>query len=293
MVGYSGGPDSMALLHALQHAAGALELDLAAVHVDHGVRGDSAAHAEGASRFAAELGVPYEVVRVRARGRGENALRQARYAALEAAAVRLGAHSIALGHTATDQAETVLLHLLRGSGVGGLAGMRVRDGLRFRPLLEVSRAAVEAHCARHGMLPLRDPSNDDASFTRNRVRHELMPLLEKRFNPRVQAALGRLANAAYDEHAVVLALAEDWITERDGAMPREAFRGLLPAVQLEVLRSAWLKAAGGQRPGGAARLNQAVRLARGKRRGVIQLGSGLELHADAEQLRVLRPGPPV
>ena len=287
VVAFSGGPDSTAMLHALSRSSGALSLRLHAVHVDHGLRPASAEQAARAARFAAELGVEVEVVGVRPRGTGEDAARRVRHAALERVALRQGAHSIALGHTAGDQAETVLLHLLRGSGVAGLGAMSRRDGLRFRPLLDVTREQVDAYCGREGLAPELDESNNDMAFTRNRVRHELIPLLEARFNPRVQEALARLARAARDAHEVVRMVAGEWLSLRAGALPRREFVALPAAVQVEVLRTAWAAASGAaQIPGGAARIEQALRLVRTGRSGMIQLGAGFELLADVQQLRI-------
>ena len=287
VVAFSGGPDSSAMLHALVRASAALRLQLHAVHVNHGLRPGSSGDADHAARFASDLGVPIEVVRVAPRGRGEEAARRARHAALEAVATRYGAHSIALGHTAGDQAETVLLHLLRGSGILGLAAMAPRDRLRFRPLLEISRQQVDSYCARHRLDPVLDESNSDPSFTRNRVRHELIPMLETRFNPRVQEALVRLARIARDEHDVVCRTADEWLVRHGGAVPRAAYRALPRAVQAEILRQAWTDASGsGCALGGASGIDQALRLARGNASGMIQLGVGFELHADDQELQV-------
>ena len=289
VVALSGGPDSSALLHALWRASAGLRLSLVAVHVDHGLRPEAAAQAAHAARFAAELQLPVEIVRVAPQGRGEDAARRVRHRALEAVAARLRAPSIALGHTAGDQAETVLLHILRGSGMQGLGAMSRRDGLRFRPLLEVTRDQVQAYCARQALAPVHDASNDDLRFSRNRVRHELIPLLESRFNPRVSEALGRLARVARDEHLVVELAARAWLARQapEGAIPRREWLLLPAAVQVQVLREAWASVSGAHRlPGGAARIDQALRLARGRRSGMIQLGGGFELHADDRQLQI-------
>lgn len=292
VVGYSGGPDSTALLHGLWRASKRLGLDLHAVHVDHGLRTGSALDAEAARAFCAEIGVPLRVVVGRPRGRSEDAARDARHAALEKAAVELGAQTIALGHTADDQVETVLLHLLRGAGLEGVAAMAPREGPRFRPLLDTWRDQVEAYCSRHGLRPVHDETNDDPGFTRNRVRHELIPLLEQRFNPRAREAILRLATAARDEHDAVVAFAASWRETRGAVMPREEFNALPVAVRVEVLRSTWARAAGLQRPpGDAARLRQATRLIGGSGPGMIQLGSGFEVLVHGHQFEIRRrPG---
>ncbi|MDP9325381.1 MAG: tRNA lysidine(34) synthetase TilS, partial [Candidatus Dormibacteraeota bacterium] len=131
VVALSGGPDSTALLHSLDRGAPALGLRLTAAHLDHGVRRESRRDAKRVAEICAEIGVPLVAERVDGgRSRSENTLRRARYRFLEAAAMAAGAGTIALGHTADDQAETVLLHLIRGAGLEGLAAMPVREGLR-------------------------------------------------------------------------------------------------------------------------------------------------------------------
>jgi tRNA(Ile)-lysidine synthase len=292
VVGYSGGPDSTAMLHGLWRASKRLRLDMHAVHVDHRLRAESGLDAQAAAAFCAELGVPLRVVAARPRARSEEAARAVRHAALEKVASELGAETIVLGHTADDQVETVLLHLLRGSGLEGIAAMSPREGRRFRPLLAVWREQVEAYCTRHGLRPIRDASNDDPGFTRNRVRHELIPLLEDRFNPRAREAVLRLAGAARDEHDAVVAFAATWLEGRLGALPREQFNALPVAVRVEVLRATWARAAGLARPpGDAARLAQATRLIGGSAHGMIQLGSGFELLVRGHQFEIRRqPG---
>ena len=139
--------------------------------------------------FCASLGVPLVSRRRVPENRSEEAARDLRYAHLEEVAAEAGATTIALGHNADDQAETILMHLIRGSGLEGLAAMQVREGLRFRPLLQTWRRDIEEHCRRHRLQPVEDASNRDPRFTRNRVRHQLLPLLES-FNPGVKAEPG-------------------------------------------------------------------------------------------------------
>ena len=176
VVGCSGGADSLALLVLAVDAA----LDPIAVHVDHGVRDGSAAEADTVAEAAARLGARFDARRVSV-NRGPNLearARTARYDALECARAEHGASAVLVGHTADDQAETVLLNLLRGSGSSGLAGMPSRRGHIVRPLLGIRRAELRALCAQRGLVPVSDPSNQDLSFRRNRIRHEVIPLLE-------------------------------------------------------------------------------------------------------------------
>ena len=290
VVAFSGGPDSSALLHALSRGAASLGLDLLAVHVDHGLRPASAAAAEAASTVAARLGVAVEVHRARLQGGGEDAARGARYRVLEGVAARVRASTIAVGHTADDQAETVLLHLLRGSGLEGLAAMAPREGLRFRPLLGTWREQVEAHCAHYGLEPTHDETNDTTRFARNRVRHELIPLLEAAYNPRAREALLRLAESARDEHAVVTGAARRFLRRHASPYPLAAFNRLEAAVRVEVLRLAWASTAGLPGPAGdAARLRQALEVLAAGRAGMIHLGRGFELLVHTDDFEIRRP----
>ena len=175
VVGCSGGPDSTTLL-AVAIAAG---LEPVAVHVDHGLRKGSAAEADVVERAAKALGASFRAYGAHV-GPGTNVeerARDARYAALERAADAVGAESILVGHTADDQAETVLLAVMRGSATAGLAGMAVRRGRVVRPLLGVRRAATEACVRSLGTEVVHDPMNDDRSYRRAWVRHEALPLL--------------------------------------------------------------------------------------------------------------------
>lgn len=200
LVGLSGGSDSLALAAAVAFEAPKAGLMAAAVVVDHGLQAGSADVAARAAASAEALGLPARVVRVDVGREGgpEAAARNARRAALRAAAVEAGAAALVLGHTLDDQAETVLLGLARGSGAVSLAGMSPtrtdEDGLRWlRPLLSVRRATTRAACAAEGLTPWDDPHNLDRRFLRVRVRHDVLPLLETELGPGVAEALARTA----------------------------------------------------------------------------------------------------
>jgi tRNA(Ile)-lysidine synthase len=290
VVALSGGPDSSTLLHALVRASSALRLSLLAVHVDHGLRAGSSAEAAASVAFAGELGVASTVHRVRPRSSAEDAARRARYRVLERVAADHGAQTIALGHTADDQAETVLLHLLRGAGLEGIAAMAAREGLRFRPLLGTWREQVERYCVRNHLDPVRDPSNDTDAFARNRVRRGLLPLLEQEYNPRAREALVRLALAARQEHEVVAGTARRWLRAHPAPHPLQPFNRLLPGVRIEVLRQAWTAARGAGPPAGEAdALRQAIRWLESGRRGMIHLGARFELVVDGKSFEIRVP----
>jgi len=215
-VACSGGPDSAALAHACMALARGGRLGpVTLLHVDHGLREDAGRDAEVVRALALQGGsrAVIRAARVdRERASLEAAARDARYAVLDGLAVELGLRWIVVAHTASDQAETVLMRLMRGTGVFGLAGIPAVRGIYLRPLLGVTRAEVEAYCGRFEVMTAADPMNRDEAFLRNRVRHTWLPAL-RRENPRIDEALCRLAGAAADERAV-LAYAADMLLER-------------------------------------------------------------------------------
>ncbi len=205
----SGGPDSVAMLHGLLELKEGLHIQLAVAHLDHGFRDESAAEAEFVRRMAESLGLPFYTekagLKERLAGQSVNrqaAARAARYDFLERAADVLHANKIAVAHTADDQAETVLMRLIRGSGMSGLAGIppvRTVDRRSLgrplgvvRPLIYVSRSEVERYLAESNIASVTDPSNLKNVYLRNRIRLELLPVLGT-YNPRVLEALARSA----------------------------------------------------------------------------------------------------
>ncbi|MEM6328459.1 MAG: tRNA lysidine(34) synthetase TilS, partial [Bacteroidota bacterium] len=196
VVGASGGVDSTVLLRIL-HGEG---VPVVAVHVDYGLRPESAEDAAFVTAMATTLGVPVVVrqVALPASGNRQEAAREARYAVFRAVAEAEGFDTVAVGHTATDQAETVLLHLLRGAGQAGLGGMReeraLSPGLRLvRPLLGTTRHEVEAFARDQGWTWREDASNATDAYRRNRLRHRVLPLLEEEGGP---GTIRRIADAA-------------------------------------------------------------------------------------------------
>jgi tRNA(Ile)-lysidine synthase len=195
LVAVSGGPDSMALLHVLAGLRRRGAFGLFAHGVDHGLRAGAAAELDLAEGFARSLDVPFSRTRVAVAHGGnlQARARDARWAALRAEATRVGADRIATGHHADDRAETVLMRILRGTSVRGLAALPAVDAERIRPMIRARRRDVEAHLARHGIPSASDPSNRDPRFLRTRVREEILPALE-RLSPRVVEHLCALAD---------------------------------------------------------------------------------------------------
>ena len=190
-VGCSGGPDSMALADAAIDVAGAT--NVVVITIDHGLQPNSADIAERVATWARGRGASSLIERVHTRATEADA-RDARYAALDRLADRLGVVAVLLGHTARDQAETVLMRILRGTGPAGLAGIPAQRGLYVRPLLAIDRADIAAYVAERQLPVWLDPMNDDPRFLRTRIRNEILPAL-RRENPQLDAALTRLASA--------------------------------------------------------------------------------------------------
>ena len=314
VVALSGGPDSVALVHLLLELQRAGELTLAGVaHFNHQLRGDEAAADEAfCVAMAAALGLPIETGRgdvraiARAEGRSlEDAARTVRYAFLEHAADRLGAHVIAVGHSRDDQAETFLLRLIRGAGPRGLAGILPRAGRIVRPLLEVRRSELRDYAASHHLASRDDATNADVSIPRNRVRHELMPYLEREFSPGITDVLAREADIAREDEdylsreaidlTTLIVLTKEARTAGAGAssivrVDAAALSTLHPALATRVARHALTTAASG----GFIGFDQIARFlafAREARPGQALSLPGLQAVRDASGV-VLGPEPP-
>jgi tRNA(Ile)-lysidine synthase len=199
LLALSGGPDSQALLHVLARLARRFSFELVAHGVDHGLRPEAQSELDLAAELCRSLGVPFTRTRVNvAAGSNLQArARTARYKALAAAKKKLGASAIATAHHADDRAETVVLRLLRGTGLGGLAVLPPRAGDLIRPFIRARRKDIALHLARHSLPHARDPSNVDRRFLRVRVREEVLPLLES-LSPNVVDNLNALADEHYE-----------------------------------------------------------------------------------------------
>jgi len=241
----------MALLHVLFKLAGELEIELVAAHFNHCLRPEADQEEAFVRRKVEALGLPLvrgrEDVRALKRSWGrslEETARLARYRFLEEVRENYGLTKIALGHHLLDQAETVLINILRGSGLSGLKGMEpVRDERYIRPLLYISPPEIAAYLAREGIEFCTDRSNWDERFLRNRVRHRLIPLLEREFNPRLVNTLSRMADILRIEDEFLAAVAEAALrdlrlhsTGDDEYISNEGLRKLAPAVRKRVVK---------------------------------------------------------
>lgn len=268
VVGVSGGADSVCLLHVLAMARQVLEIDLHVAHLDHQLRGvEAKADADYVSGVAQSLGIPCTVeqrdvaaYRQEAKCSVEEAARELRYSFLASVAGRVGASRIAVGHTRDDNVETILMHIVRGTGIDGLCGLApccplpgvrqclpgtvVQGDLRVvRPLLEVSRREAVDYCEEHGLGPRIDSSNLSPEFLRNRLRLDLLPLL-RQYNPSIDQALLRLAGLAGEDMSFIQQQVADlWDQvarheENAVRLDREEAAKLPAALQRRLLRAA-------------------------------------------------------
>lgn len=258
VVAVSGGPDSVCLLHIMVGLRDELNMKLHVAHLNHQLRGaESEADAQYVYNLAQQLGIPATIeqrdvksYQVQRHLSLEEAAREVRYAFLAQVAGSIGADRVAVGHTIDDHIETILLHLVRGTGTRGLRGLlpssrwqSAGDSLTvIRPLLPVSRDETVSYCHYHQLMPRLDTSNLSLSLLRNRVRHQLLPLL-KSYNPRVAEALLRTARIAVDDLAFLdkeIKRLRPEIIQKQGStiiLDRERFDGLLPALKRNLLRA--------------------------------------------------------
>lgn len=248
VVACSGGPDSLVLADVLARWQPKYRLRLVIAHFEHGIRG--AASREDAAfvrSWCEEKHLPFameaaDVPRL-AREAGtsvETMGRELRYAFLERVRLERGMDVIATAHHADDQAETVLMHILRGTGLQGLAGIRPRRGCIIRPLLGVTKADILAYAEQAGLNPREDVTNAMADCLRNRVRLELLPHLRQSYNPAITRALCQLADIAADEQELALGHVPAMYLPLDC----QAFRRLGTPSQRIVVRRLWQEATG-------------------------------------------------
>lgn len=206
IVAVSGGPDSLALLHILWEIREEYGISLVVGHLNHGLRPEAEKETSFVRNIANRLGIPFHWKKADVRRRQldhklslQEAAREIRYEFLLAASRKYGAERIALGHTADDQAESLIMRFLRGAGTRGLAGIPPkRDEIFIRPLIRTWRAEIISYLEERGIDFLSDPSNRSLRYLRNRIRHELLPILE-RYNPRIRQTLVQMAERSREE----------------------------------------------------------------------------------------------
>lgn len=291
VVGVSGGADSMALLHVL-HTWRDHALRVIAVHIHHGLRGEEADRDEALVRsYCAENGIDCVVERADVRALAEEwnvgteeAGRRVRYDAFERIRTDKNADVIATAHNADDAAETVLMHILRGCGVGGLCGIPAKRGRIVRPLLDCSRAEIETYCAENGVPYIVDSTNADPTYTRNRVRHQLLPLLRE-MNPSVTSALARLRTSAVQDETFFAALAERALADahlEDGSLSRTAFLQQEKSVRVRMWKTLLLQSGCESY---SERHIDALEAALSADRGTVHLADGYSVCVSADRVK--------
>ena len=309
VVAVSGGPDSLALVHALHTLRYELGLRLHTAHLDHGLRPEaSAKDADFVRETMQTLRVPLTLHKVdvsefsrERRLSLEDAARRLRYQFLSKVAADEGADAVAVAHTLDDQAETVLMHILRGSGLTGLRGMQV-DSTRlisgrmmrlFRPLLSVPKSQTLAFCADKSLEPRFDDSNLSLQFTRNRIRLDLMPSLEE-FNPSIKLALTRLAHSVSLDIDIIEGEVDsaesDIIADDPGqgvSLDRERFSHLTPSLKRHLLRRAVRRVDGDVEDIGMSHVEDMVRLMSGVSGKWINLPGNLSFFVDYDHARIM------
>jgi tRNA(Ile)-lysidine synthase len=325
VVGVSGGGDSVCLLHVLAKLRMGLGITLHVAHLNHQLRGaESEADAEFVSNLVGSLGIPStidrrDVAAYRAERNCsiEEAARELRYAFLAKVAREVGVNRIAIGHTRDDQVETILMHLLRGTGTTGLCGLATCSPVAYdiqgtswstssrslrakrsnllviRPLLDITREETANYCQEHQLEPRIDSSNLSPSFFRNRLRLHLLPIL-RQYNPSVDQALLRLADIAKEDNAFIEQQASglwDGVSRQEDNtiyLDKEQLAGLPLALQRHILRAAVTKLAGDVRDIEASHIEAARSLLNKPASKRISLPHGLICHAGYKELAITR-----
>jgi tRNA(Ile)-lysidine synthase len=307
VVGVSGGPDSMALLYLLYDLRDDLECNLHIAHLDHKLRGaESKADAAFVEEHARKLSLPVtvaalDVCRMILPGESlESGARRIRYEFYERVIVSTRASKIALGHNADDQAETVMMRLLRGSGAQGLGGIPpVRDSKFIRPLIEVSRSEIDEYLEQLQIKPRQDSSNLSTVYERNKVRLELIPMLEREYRPNIKQILQQTGDILREEDDLLIDLAREGMDNcvqfpdvRTAIIRISDFRGYHLALQRRILRLAIEKLTGDLSGFDYDHIRNVLNLALfGATGNVVSLPRGLSAEKVYDEL-ILRPGRP-
>ncbi len=211
VIGVSGGPDSMTLLNILNNLKEKLNINLYVAHINHMIRKEADEETEYVKDFCAKINVEFFAKKVKVEEEAkkqkigtEEAGRNIRYEFFEEVAKKVGANKIATAHNSNDNAETVLMNIIRGTSVSGLKGIdKVRDGKFIRPIIECSRDEIEEYCKEQNLNPKYDKTNDENIYTRNKIRNMLIPFLKKEFNPNIIDGINRLSQIATEEEQFI------------------------------------------------------------------------------------------
>ncbi len=304
-VATSGGPDSVALLHVMARIAEDLNLTLIIVYLNHGLRGEeSDREDEFVRRLGESMKIPVESrkisipsIREREKGSLEDVCRKERYKFFEEVAKNYNLNKIALGHNLNDQAETVVMKFLRGSGLEGLRGiLPVRDGIYVRPLLEVSREEILFFLRGEGAEYITDSSNMDNRYLRNRIRNELIPELKELYNPRLVENVGRMSNILRLENDFIEKCVDktlsDWninSCEEGVKIDIPNLKSLHPALQFRVIKTILDDISSSKKGIGYIHVKSVIDLIEGGRpNGLLDLPAGVAIRREYDNLVILK-----
>jgi len=240
VVGVSGGPDSVCLLHILCRLKDKYNLRLIVAHVNYSLRGkDSVLDEKFVKDLSEKYSLPFEITRptysLLPTTHSEDSLRDIRYRFFEKIRTKYKADWIAVGHNLNDQAETVVMRILRGTGLRGLGAIKFRNDKIIRPLLNIPRKDILAYLRRNRVQFRIDKTNLALDFTRNKIRNKLLPHLEKEFNPNLQETLFKLSQSVADDYAFISKYSSEWL-KANKALRVSKLMKLHPAIQREVIR---------------------------------------------------------
>lgn len=289
LLAVSGGADSTALLVGTALVRERLRLRVEVASLNHGLRPESPAEVEAVARLAARFSLPFHTRELRlSPGAGvEERAREARYTALEALRTEAGLDAIATAHTASDQAETLLMRLVRGTALRGAVGIQAARGRVVRPLLDCTRADVEAFLGEQGIGFVTDPMNVDRELLRPRIRHDVLPALTHAAGHEVEPRLAAFARLASEDDALLSEMAEAaWrrLVHPEGGLDAVGVRALEPPIQRRVLVRLITEAGAPVDAGLVTRLVEAVKTGR-----PTTLGRGLQLRTAGGRVRCVRP----
>ncbi|MHB9093237.1 MAG: tRNA lysidine(34) synthetase TilS [Eubacteriales bacterium] len=310
LAGVSGGPESVALVHVLQRLAAELQIEVNIAHLNHCFRGrESAQDAEFVRELAKQLNLPAvieskDVTRYAREHHlsAQAAAREVRYRFFEDTARELGSSKLATGHNANDQAETVLIHFLRGSGPAGLGGIPpVRDGWIVRPLIDIQRVQIDKYCEENCLAARLDQSNLKTVYTRNKLRLELIPLLEREYNTNLVQTLVRTGEIMREEESFLQDLTSGYwhktcvLQDKDEvAFNLRLFKELPKMIQIRLIRYAWGQLTGTGHNLGFVHLTAILNMLTGGETGsMLNLPMGVTFNRSYGQFFLSRALPPV
>ena len=215
VLGVSGGPDSMAMFYILKEFSQKMNFEIVVSHIHHGIRKEATADEQYVEKWCKKLGVPFFVLHskveelAKAQKLGvEETGRKVRYEFFNQVVEKVGANKIAIAHNKNDNAETIIMNILRGSGSKGLCGIDAKQGKIIRPLIEISREEIEEFCTQANLEPRIDITNFENEYTRNKIRNIVIPYIKKEFNPNIVNGLERLSEIMKEQEEYIQSEAE-------------------------------------------------------------------------------------